>query len=453
MSFCTLLLALVLSGPAHAAANVTIVAEYPVKMMWNGEQISPAGGAEALDLEGIDAGIHELTIIRVPGNKVLYQGTLAVADGQQVSAVMQRGNLAVSSMPIGSQPEASKAQRAMRIAQGVAGAAATASAVNQGVSDAKDGMQGAQAAMDNGESYRSETSMEVSVSKQGVGFSSETNTASAGPGGMQANHSGVSSTAGAQGVSYGRSTGDASLDGGGLQASSQENVVAVGPEGVAVRSGSGDVTGHEATQVVVGSGGVAVSTSETTAAGTETTAVGVAVDVGGGSAVIGSGGGSGTIRASLDPAQATVEEREEAVTALEDDPAATAEIILVMQTDPELAVQKRAWRVLRARWKRGTGDPADHQAAAAWLIEHGELGLQVEALRAMGDYGDDLALAQSLLAHSELRLQRAACVATAGIALRQDQAGLAKETVQACQDSLTDKKSIKELENLLEDME
>jgi hypothetical protein len=445
MSLTALLLSLVLSGPAYGAANVVIVAEYPVKMFWNGEQVSPAGGAESLELAGIEAGIHELTIIRVPGKKVLFEGTVAVADGQQVSAVLQRGNLALSSAPIGAEPETSKAQRAMRIAQGVAGAAATASAVNQGVSDAKDGLQGAQDAMDNGESYRSETKMEMSVSKQGVGFSSETNTASAGPGGMQSSHSGVSATAGAQGVSYGRSTGDASLDHSGVQGSSQERAVAVGPDGVAVRSGSGDLAGHESTELAVGSGGVAVTTSETTAAGTETTSVAVAVDVGAVAAAV--------LRPSLDPAQASIEEREEAVTALEDDPAATAEILLVMQTDPEPAVQKRAWRVLRARWKRGTGDPAEHQAAAVWLIEHGELGLQVEAMRAFGKYGDDIAIPRGLLEHSEVKLDRAACAATAGVALRQGQPDLAKETVQACQERLTDGKSVKELDKLLEGME
>ncbi len=448
MSLTALLVALALSGPAHAAANVTIVAEYPVKMVWNGETISPAGGAEALELTDIEAGIHELTIIRVPGKKVLFEGTVAVADGQQVSAVLQRGNLAVSSAPIGAEPEVNKAQRAMRIAQGVAGAAATASAVNQGVSDAKDGMQGAQDAMESGESYESETKMEMSVSKQGVSYNSETNTSTAGPGGVQSTHSGVSSTAGAQGVSYGRSTGDASLDGSGLQASSQQNAVAVGPDGVAVQSGSGDLSGHESTAVAVGPGGVAVSTSETTAAGTETTSVGVAVDLGGVA-----GGAASAVRASLDPAKTSVEDREEAVTLLEDDPVATAEIVYVMQNDPEPGVQKRAWRVLRARWKRGTGEPADHQAAALWLIEHGELALQVEALRALGKYGDDLAAAQGLLENGEVKLDRAACAATAGIALRQDQGELAKETVKACQERLTDKKSTKELEKLLEGME
>lgn len=449
MSLAALLLALALSGPAHAAANVAIVADYPVKMLWNGEQVSPAGGAEALELTGIEAGIHQLTIIRVPGKKVLYEGTVAVADGQQVNAVLQGGNLALSSAPIGAEPEANKAQRAMRIAQGVAGATATASAVNQGVSDAKNGLQGAQTAMDNGESYQSETKMELVVSDHGVGFSSETNTATAGPSGVQSTHSGVSSSAGAQGVGYGRSTGESSLDGSGLQANSQDTAVAVGSDGVAVRSGSGDAVGHSATAVTVGPGGVAVTTSETTAAGTETTSVGVAVDRG--AAV--SPGATTAVRVTLDPAQATVEEREEAVTALEDDPAATAEIVLVMQTDPELAVQKRAWRVLRARWKCGTGDPAEHQAAVVWLIENGDLVLQNEALRAMGKHGDDLALAQSLLEHSEVELARAACVATAGIALRQDQAALARETVQACQQRLTDKKSVKELEKLLERME
>lgn len=446
MSLSSLLLALVLSGPAHAAANVTIVAEYPVKMLWNGEQISPAGGTEALELTGIDAGVHQLTIIRVPGKKVVFEGTVAVADGQQVTAALQRGELSLVSVPIGTEPEPSKGARAMRIAQGVAGAAATASAVNQGVSDAKDGMQGAQTAMENGESYQSDTSMELNVSDQGVSFASETNTSSAGPGGMQANHSGVSSTAGAQGVSYGRSTGDASLDGGGLQASGEHSAVAVGPDGVAVSGGSGDLSGAESTSVAVGPGGVAVTTSEANAEGSSTTSVAVAV----------SAGGSATAAVSepkLDPAQASVEVREEAVTALEDDPGATALIIQVMKTDPEPAVQHRAWRVLRARWKHGTGEPAEHQAAAVWLIEHGDLGLQAEAMKAMGAYGDDLALAQSLLEHGEPKLARAACQATAGIAGRQGQPDLAKETVQACLERLDDKRSQKVLVKLLEDME
>jgi hypothetical protein len=447
MSLSALLLALVFSGPAHAAANVTIVAEYPVKMLWNGEQISPAGGAEALELTGIEAGVHQLTIIRVPGKKVVFEGTVAVADGQQVTAALQRGELSLVSVPIGIEPEPSKGAKAMRIAQGVAGAAATASAVNQGVSDAKGGLEGAQTAMDNGESYESETKMELNVSDQGVSFASETNTSTAGADGVHGTHSGVSSTAGAQGVGYGRSTGEASLDGGGLQASSEHSAVAVGPDGVAVAGGSGDLSGAESTAMAVGPGGVAVTTSEATAEGTQTTSVGVAV----------SGGGSATAAAppsaALDPAQASVEEREEAVTALEDDPGATAAIVQVLQTDPEPAVQHRAWRVLRARWKRGTGEPAEHQAAAVWVIEHGELGMQAEAMKAMGEYGDDLALAQSLLEHGEPKLARAACQATAGIAGRQGQPELAKETVQACLERLDDKRSQKVLGKLLEDME
>ncbi len=430
-----LLAALLLAGPVHAAAKVTITAEYAVKMLWNGEQISPAGGAQSLNLEGVEPGVHELQIVRMPGKKVLFEGTVAVADGQQVTAILSRGSLAVNSVPIGSEPEPARAAKAMRLAQGVAGAAATASAVNQGVSDAKDGLQGAQDAMESGESYHSETSMELNVSKQGVSFASETNTASAGPDGTQMAHSGVSSTAGAQGVSYGTSTGDVAISAEGVSGSAQE------------------------TSVAVGAGGVAVTSSETTAEGTQSTSVGVAVgareskgtvqlppDV-----VVKIQSGSPWLDPRFDPQRSSVELREEAVTGLEDIPDATEIIVRVLQTDPEPAVQKRAWRVLRARWKRGTGEPAEHQAAAVWLIENGDTGLQNEAIRAMGEYGDDLALVQSQLDHAELKVQRAACVATAEIATRQEQPDLAKETLEACQERLTDKRSQKELGKLLED--
>ena len=38
--------------------------------------------------------------------------------------------------------------------------------------------------------------------------------------------------------------------------------------------------------------------------------------------------------------------------------------------DNNEVVRHKAWRAIRARWRRGTGNPDQHQAAAIWVFDH-----------------------------------------------------------------------------------
>lgn len=81
----------------------------------------------------------------------------------------------------------------------------------------------------------------------------------------------------------------------------------------------------------------------------------------------------------------TPDARIDALVRYEPDPDATAVIVWVMKNDGSADVRAKAWRVVRARWKRGTGSAADHEAAAIWLAANGTTDLRIEALGAMGD--------------------------------------------------------------------
>ncbi|MFH1464351.1 MAG: hypothetical protein ABIO70_08180 [Pseudomonadota bacterium] len=100
-------------------------------------------------------------------------------------------------------------------------------------------------------------------------------------------------------------------------------------------------------------------------------------------------------------------------------PGATALIAWVMQNDPNEEVRFKAWRVIRARWGRGTGDPAEHQAVASWLAIQGENDeLRAEAVGAMGAFGDDMALVELMLGDPDEDVHRAAAQALATMGRR-----------------------------------
>lgn len=80
----------------------------------------------------------------------------------------------------------------------------------------------------------------------------------------------------------------------------------------------------------------------------------------------------------------TADTRIEALIRYENNPSATAIIIWSMKNDPDFEVRKKAWRVIRARWNRGTGVPSEHDSAASWMASNGPSDLRVEAIAAIG---------------------------------------------------------------------
>jgi len=98
-----------------------------------------------------------------------------------------------------------------------------------------------------------------------------------------------------------------------------------------------------------------------------------------------------TLPPGLDPEQTPKgAKRIDALVTLERDPEATAIIGHVMKNDPDPEVRRKAWRVVRARHRVGTGSQAEHEELLLWVIDHGPLPVRREALLAMGRNGTRL---------------------------------------------------------------
>ena len=80
----------------------------------------------------------------------------------------------------------------------------------------------------------------------------------------------------------------------------------------------------------------------------------------------------------------TGDSREEALVRYEDNGSMTQAIVWVMKHDSDDDVRMKAWRVVRARWKRGTGSAAEHEAAAVWLSSNGTQDQRIEAINEIG---------------------------------------------------------------------
>lgn len=64
----------------------------------------------------------------------------------------------------------------------------------------------------------------------------------------------------------------------------------------------------------------------------------------------------------------------------------TDAIVWVMKNDPNDEVRRKAWRVIRARWRKGVGSSSLNQAAAVWVFEH-RPAERAEAAWAIAQYG------------------------------------------------------------------
>lgn len=78
--------------------------------------------------------------------------------------------------------------------------------------------------------------------------------------------------------------------------------------------------------------------------------------------------------------------RLDVMTQFEPNPGATMFIIWMMQSDPNYDVRRKAWRMVRARWKHHIGNPEAHEQAALWLADHGNYELAMEAQAALHRY-------------------------------------------------------------------
>ena len=88
----------------------------------------------------------------------------------------------------------------------------------------------------------------------------------------------------------------------------------------------------------------------------------------------------------------TADSREDALVRLENDPDATALIAWSLSNDSDNRVRRKAWRVIRARFRKGTGDFDEHQKVVGWVVRNGPKSLRLEAIAELGARGNDVGM-------------------------------------------------------------
>lgn len=130
----------------------------------------------------------------------------------------------------------------------------------------------------------------------------------------------------------------------------------------------------------------------------------------------------------------TGDSREEALVRYEDNGSMTQAIVWVMKHDSDPDVQMKAWRVVRARWKRGTGAASEHEAAAVWLSTNGTEDQRIEAIKEIGARSRSLNAASKHVGDSVQPVRVAACEAVHDVGSR---TGKRTEARQILQDRLS----------------
>ncbi|MFN7144009.1 MAG: hypothetical protein ACK4YP_09550 [Myxococcota bacterium] len=156
----------------------------------------------------------------------------------------------------------------------------------------------------------------------------------------------------------------------------------------------------------------------------------------------GKGGGGAKAAAASSPSEFSAEQvpsdlrsgsansREEALVRYEGDADKTDAIVWVLKNDDDAGVRKKAWRVIRARWKRGTGAAAAHEAAAVWAAANTDEDTRIEALAAIGERSRTLDAAAKHLADASQAVRIAAAAAVFEIGSRTGKRAEARKLLQ-----------------------
>ncbi len=151
----------------------------------------------------------------------------------------------------------------------------------------------------------------------------------------------------------------------------------------------------------------------------------------------GPGGGGPAANELVIPADlrtGSAAEREDALVRHEDESDATAAIVWVMKNDSSSSVRFKAWRVVRARWNRGTGAAPAHEAAALWLAANGPEDQRIEAIDAIGDKSRSIEHAASQINDLDEDVRVASVKAVGAVADRTGKRENAREVLTARRD-------------------
>ncbi len=138
-----------------------------------------------------------------------------------------------------------------------------------------------------------------------------------------------------------------------------------------------------------------------------------------------------TVDVPADLRTGSADERVDALVRYEDDASATAAIVWVMQNDPEYEVRKKAWRVVRARMKAGTGSFSEHESATRWQAGNGSTDMRTEAVSLLGDMGSKLSYVTVYLGDGDPKVRKQAAKATADAGSRMGKQSTARSAITA----------------------
>ncbi|GDX80888.1 hypothetical protein LBMAG42_26990 [Deltaproteobacteria bacterium] len=170
----------------------------------------------------------------------------------------------------------------------------------------------------------------------------------------------------------------------------------------------------------------------------------------GGGGPAGEGPGSKELAIPADLRTGSADEREDALVRHEDEPGATAAIVWVMKNDTSSSVRFKAWRVIRARWNRGTGAAAEHEAAALWLAANGSEDQRIEAIDAVGENSRSIEHAASQINDLDEDVRVASVKAVGAVANRTGKRDNARDVLTARRDKEGSSSVRKKIDSVLD---
>ncbi len=154
----------------------------------------------------------------------------------------------------------------------------------------------------------------------------------------------------------------------------------------------------------------------------------------------------------IDLKTGSADQRFKALERYETQESMTGAIVWVMKNDPDYEVRRKAWRVIRARWRHGTGVASEHEAAAVWLSSNGSVDLRTEAIVSIGDRSSSLNNAKRHLGDGDAGIRLVSAEAVAEVAGRTDQGAQAREILADQVSKENDQKVAKQIGKLISEL-
>ncbi len=161
---------------------------------------------------------------------------------------------------------------------------------------------------------------------------------------------------------------------------------------------------------------------------------------------------STTVVVPIDLKTGTADQRISALESYEDQDSMTGAIAWVMKNDSNYEVRRKAWRVLRARWRRGTGSSSEHESASVWLSTNGDKDMRSEAISAIGSNSASLDNAKRHLGDDDRDIRLRSAQAVADVGGRTNRSSQARQILAAQVSKESDKKVAKQIGKLISEL-